>query len=173
MAKVGKSAEDCVSPLLPGAPPPRAPSDLSPSERRNWARITATLPSDWITDSNSFLLKQLVRHVGHADWLAIDVSRCREDLAEARQRVASTTGEEPAGRKAQARERATLASLERLLHRLLRAVGSETDRAARLATKLKITQQAKYFRSDCRRFCDRDAYTQALGRLAGRSPPVE
>src|SRR4051794_18011492 len=99
MAKTGrKSAEDRGSPLLPGAPPPRPPSDLSPSERKIWTTIVGTLPSDWVTSANSFLLKQLVRHVHNGDWLAIDVSRCRQDLAEARQRV-----EEAADLKARTR----------------------------------------------------------------------
>jgi hypothetical protein len=144
MAKVGrKSADDRVSPLLPGAPPPRAPSDLSPSERKIWTRIVSTLPSDWISDTNSFLLRQLCRHVSNGDLLAIDISRCRDDITQARKREA-----EAADLKARARERAQLLSIERSLHRLLRAHGSESDRAMRLATKLKITMKAKYFRND-------------------------
>jgi hypothetical protein len=144
MTKMGrKSAEDRGSPILPGAPPPPPPGDLTEPEREIWSQITNTLPSDWISDTNAFLLRQLCRHVSNGDLLAVDISRCREEIAEARQRKAVTS--EP---KAKARERTQVLALERSLLRLLRAHGYESDHAMRLATKLKITMKSKYFRND-------------------------
>jgi hypothetical protein len=143
MTKMGrKSAEDRSSPILPGAPPP-PPGDLSEPERDIWTRIVGTLPSDWISPSNSFLLTQLCRHTRNGDLLAIDIGRCRAEITDARQRLADA--DDP---KAKARERAQLSAIERSLYRLLRAHGNESDHAMRLATKLKLTMKSRYQRND-------------------------
>jgi hypothetical protein len=143
MGRGRKSADSQANPLVPGTWPD-PPPELEPTEAAIWNRVVRALPQDWINPANSPLMKQFVRHVANTDLLALDVSRCREEIAGVREREADATGDA----KAVTRARTDRAALERALHRLMRMVGAETDRATRLATKLKITLQSRYSRSD-------------------------
>jgi hypothetical protein len=143
MGRGRKSPEALANPLVPGTWPD-PPPELEPTEAVIWNRVVRALPQDWINPANSPLMKQYVRHVANTDLLAGDISICRQEIAEARRREADATGDA----KAVTRARTDRAALERGLHRLMRMVGAETDRATRLGTKLKLTLQSRYSRSD-------------------------
>src|SRR4051812_7691912 len=92
MARGRKSAEALANPLVPGTWPD-PPPELEPAEVVIWNRVVRALPQDWINPANSPLMKQYVRHVANTDLLALDVSRCREEIAEAHQREADAASD--------------------------------------------------------------------------------
>ena len=127
MIKRGRwSAEDQRA-VVPGTkvPPPKPPPELNDIERDIWASIVAKLPSNWFTGECQPLLKELVRHIRIAD-------RLTRDLAKVEEALDKLTRESP-----------EFEALTRDYHALLRAHGYQSERVGNLATKLRISPQAK------------------------------
>ena len=127
-------AEAAVVPGTRQPPPP----ELNEAESATWRTIVERLPADWFTAENYPLLKELCRHIGHADALSIDIENARRELA-----ILASSGvcfedaaEEIARRKA---IRAATADY----HAVLRLHAYQTERIGNLATKLRLSQQAR------------------------------
>lgn len=135
-----------LMPIVPGACIP-APSDLSTSEQRRWVEVAGSLPSDWFGPGNAMLLKQYVRHAGFADELAQDIKRLRNALK------TETNSKE-------------LRRAEIALRHALRSHGFQSQRLVSLATKMKLSQQSRYSRSDA-------AYSNASDGGAALKRPWE
>ena len=62
---------------LPGRP---EPDDLNEPEQTIWENLTYRLPAEWFVGATEPLLKQLVRHIHHADLLAGEIRRAEPEL---------------------------------------------------------------------------------------------
>lgn len=118
---------------------PDPPPELRDREAAVWRRIVGRLPPDWIAADNEPLLKELCRHVIHADDLSARLEDTRQAMAELREMV--RTGGVIDVQTLQARE--TLVELSKLEMSLLRAHGYQSERIGNLATKLRLTNQAQ------------------------------
>lgn len=119
--------------VIPGARAP-APPELEPEAVPLWVEIVNRLPADWVVSENKVLLREYCRHALYADAFARDIAAVRAQLDEL------AVGLQP--------DRATLtlvATTTEKLHELHRMHGFETDRLVTLATKMRFTQQSKYF----------------------------
>jgi len=125
------SRQDALSPLIPGKRRP-PPAELDEREAKIWRDITARLPIDWFTTDNAPLLKELCRHIRHADDLSIDLALARAAVDEIRK-----TPEPPSTKK-------LLEEAEKGYRVLLRAHGFQSERIGNLSTKLRLTNQARY-----------------------------
>jgi hypothetical protein len=118
-------------PLIPGTERrPSPPAQLDTRERRIWSAITARLPADWITAEAQPMLKELVRHIRIADDLWVDLAQARAAIDELR--------------KAPEPDAESVAEATREYRAVLRAHGYQTERIGNLATKLRLTPQARY-----------------------------
>lgn len=98
-----------------------------------WRSITGKLPSDWFAPETIPMLKELCRHIRHADDLAVDLSITRTAIAEVRASETLTIPE----------RLAAVAEGSKTMERLLRAHGYQSERIGNLGTKLRLTNQAK------------------------------
>jgi hypothetical protein len=133
--KQGKwSAEDQRS-VAPEAtlPPPEPPPELEPPEAAIWRAITGKLPGDWFAPETVPMLKELCRHVRHADDLALDLAATRAGIAAVRDDQTMTMVE----------RLAAIGEASKTMERLLRAHGYQSERIGNLGTKLRLTNQAK------------------------------
>jgi hypothetical protein len=103
------------------APPP---ADLSPTQRKIWRDIVASVDRDWFNDVTP-LLTELCAHIDYARMIAGAIEQVRAKLAEL-----------PLGSK---EER----SFSRQLASLLRSHGKQSAAIAHLSTKLRLTPQAR------------------------------
>jgi hypothetical protein len=127
-----------VTPIIPGNERrPSPPAQLDTRERRIWSAITARLPADWITAEAQPMLKELVRHIGIADDLWVDLAQARAAIDEIRKAL------EP--------DAELLAEATREYRAVLRAHGYQTERIGNLSTKLRLTPQARYAPSTAKR----------------------
>lgn len=119
-------------------PPPEPPPELEPIEADIWRSITVKLPGDWFAPETVPMLKELCRHIRHADDLA-------RDLAAARAGIASLQGEDVTkGIPYTLAERLMMmGEASKTMERLLRAHGYQSERIGNLATKLRLTNQSK------------------------------
>jgi hypothetical protein len=110
-------------PIIPSrrAPPP---ADLSPSQRKIWREIVASVDRDWFNDVTP-LLTELVCHVSYAREIAGAIEQVRAQLVGL-----------PLGSK---EERA----MSRQLASLMRQHGRQSSSIASLSTKLRLTPQAR------------------------------
>ncbi len=135
--KQGKwSAEDQRG-VAPEArlPPPEPPAELEPPERVIWRAITSKLPGDWFAPETVPMLQELCRHIRHANDLALDLAAARAGLK------ALQDGD---GALLTIAERmALMGEGSKTMERLLRAHGYQSERIGNLATKLRLTNQAK------------------------------
>ena len=120
--------------IVPGRREPPPPT-LNLAEAAIWREIVERLPSDWFTAENRPLLKELCRHIGHADALSADVAQVRATLAELAQSADDDSG-------AEARRKAVNKATSNY-HALLRLHAFQTERIGNLATKLRLSQQAR------------------------------
>lgn len=118
---------------------PEPPPELREQEAAVWRRITGRLPPDWIAADNEPLLKELCRHVIHADELSARLEDTRQAMAGLRELI--KTGGVIDVQTLQARE--TLIELSKIEMSLLRAHGYQSERIGNLATKLRLTNQAQ------------------------------
>jgi hypothetical protein len=125
------SAAAASSPLIPGKRRP-APPELDAREAKIWTEIARRLPDNWFTTDNAPLLKELCRHIRHADDLATDLALARAAVNEIR----ATPQRDPVGK--------LLAEAKKELYSLMRLHGYQSERIGNLATKLRLTNQARY-----------------------------
>lgn len=135
MPKRGRWSPEDQRRVAPEAllPPPEPPPELEPIEADIWRSITGKLPGDWFAAETTPMLRELCRHIRYANDLAVELSIMRTTLV-------------------QIREQETLMIVERLaavaegskaMTALLRAHGYQSERIGNLATKLRLTNQAK------------------------------
>lgn len=118
---------------------PDPPPELRDPEAAVWRRIVGRLPADWIAADNEPLLKELCRHVIHADELSARLEETRQAMVALRELV--RTGGVIDVQTLQARE--TLVELSKVEMGLLRAHGYQSERIGNLATKLRLTNQSQ------------------------------
>jgi hypothetical protein len=122
-------------PIVPGTPaaPPEPPPELSEIEAGIWREIAAKMPAGWFTADNAPLLKELCRHIRHADELAADLEVVRDALARAvdRKTVDPVLIEQ-------------FLELQKARIAIMRAHGYQSERIGNLATKLRLTNQSRY-----------------------------
>jgi hypothetical protein len=122
------------SAVIPGAREP-APPDMEPAAAVFWEAIVNRLPADFFPSETIPLLKGYCRHACYADKFAREIVEQREALA---QLVAAGVNDDDIDTiKLLAKLRVSLLELHKL-H------GAETDHAASLATKLRLTNQSRY-----------------------------
>ena len=132
------SAAAALSPIIPGTTKrPSPPAHLDARERAIWSKITASLTADWFTASNAPMFTELCRHIRHADDLSTDLARARATIDGIRKQPEPDTE--------------VLAEATKEYHSLLRAHGYQSERLGNLATKLRLTPQARYAPSTAQR----------------------
>ena len=132
MSGRGRKAQSAVAPLVPGQRPP-PPPELNEAEAAIWAGIVASLPESWFRPDTRVLLKELCRHVHHADDLSCDIDALRAEVR------AVTVGSFEDGARSSALDRTTAA-----LHTTMRLHALQSERIGNLATKLRMTNQSRY-----------------------------
>jgi hypothetical protein len=127
-----------VDPIIPGrSKRPAAPSELDAREQQIWRDITRRLPAEWFTSDNMPLLKELCRHIRHADDLSVDLALARAAIDELRKTP------EPSAE--------SLAAATQEYRAVLRAHGFQSERIGNLSTKLRLTPQSRYAPSTAKR----------------------
>jgi hypothetical protein len=111
-----RTVTNSTPPIIPGERP-SPPAELSPAQQAIWAAIVARLPLGWFTGENLPMLRELVRHIDFANWLAVDIEEARASPGDPKDRLA-----------------------------LLRAHGYQTERIGNLSTKLRLTKASRYTR---------------------------
>jgi hypothetical protein len=125
-------------PIIPGNERrPSPPVQLDAHERAIWTKITARLPAEWFTAESQPMLKELCRHIRSADDLSADLALARTAIDAIRKTP------EPSA------ESLTAATQE--YRAVLRAHGYQSERIGNLATKLRLTPQARYAPSTAKR----------------------
>jgi hypothetical protein len=107
-----------LAPIIPGQRPP-VPDDLNEAEQTIWENLTYRLPAEWFVGATDPLLKQLVRHIHHADLLAGEIRRAEPELGTDAKRWAA-------------------------FRAMSRAFGYQSDKIAMLSTKLRLCPSSKY-----------------------------
>jgi hypothetical protein len=100
------------------------PADLSPTQRKIWRDIVASVDRDWFNDVTP-LLTELCAHIDYGGMLREGIEQVRARLAEVE--VASKEWK----------------ILSRHLASLLRAHGKQSSAVANLSTKLRLTPQTR------------------------------
>lgn len=125
--------------VVPGtriAPPP----ELNQAESAIWRTIVERLPADWFTAENTPLLKELCRHIGHADALSQDIAAVREELSD----LAGLTLDDLAAAEMTLADRAkAVKAATANYHALLRLHAFQTERIGNLSTKMRLSQQTR------------------------------
>jgi hypothetical protein len=119
-------------PIIPGSPRkrPPPPQELDPREIKVWRDIVRSLPADWFTAGNQFLLKELCRHIRLSDDTMVDIGRERAAVDEV---MAMPKPPTKLLIEALKKYRAALQS-----HAL------QSAQIASLSTKLRLTPQSRY-----------------------------
>jgi hypothetical protein len=140
MRKTGMwSAEDQRA-VVPGRKRPLAPpAELDEPERVIWASIVAKLPGDWFAPESVPLLQELCRHIRNANELTGEMGEIRDEIA------VLAKGFDPVvmGSDVVEGRKEARAKLRSRLHSLMRDHGYQSERIGNLATKLRLTNQAK------------------------------
>jgi hypothetical protein len=110
--------------------PPEPPE---PPEADIWRSITGQLPGDWFAPEVTPMLKELCRHIRHADDLALDLAATRAGIAAVREDPSLSLTE----------RMAAIGEASKTMERLLRSHGYQSERIGNLGTKLRLTNQAK------------------------------
>jgi hypothetical protein len=121
-------------------PPPEPPPELEPVEADIWRSITAKLPGDWFAPETVPMLKELCRHIRHANDLAVDLSLARYAIQALRDDPKAGAAGIP---YTLAERLAMISEASKSMERLLRTHGYQSERIGNLATKLRLTNQAK------------------------------
>jgi hypothetical protein len=121
-ARGPKSVAARLGPIIPAARP-APPPDLEEDEAAEWLKITATLPPNWFSSENFCLLRELCRHIRFARDLAKRISELRHS---------ETLDDDGTAQ----------------LLKLMRAHGVQSERIGTISTKLRLTQQSRFKRSD-------------------------
>jgi hypothetical protein len=114
-------------------PPPEPPPELEPPEADVWRSITSKLPGDWFAPETLPMLRELCRHSRYANDLARELSTARAAIAAVRDDETMSIAE----------RMAALEAGTKTMSALLRSHGYQTERLANIATKLRLTNQAK------------------------------
>jgi hypothetical protein len=147
-----RTVTDSTPPLIPGQRM-SAPPELSPEQAATWDQIVASLPQGWITPGSAPLLKELCRHVDHADRLSADIARVQAQHLELTTGAIAPSADSRIS-KLSRQVRAHLFSLMRL-HKL------QSDAIGRLSQKLRLTKLSQY---------TRDAESAAIAARNGAGP---
>jgi hypothetical protein len=133
--KQGRWSPDDQRKVAPEArlPPPEPPPELEAREAYIWREITGKLPGDWFAPETTPMLKELCRHIRHADDLAIEMAEMRAAIESVKQSETMTIVE----------RMAAIAQGSKAMAAMLRAHGYQSERIGNLATKLRLTNQAK------------------------------
>jgi hypothetical protein len=127
-----------AGPIIPGNERrPSPPAQLDTHERRIWSAITASVPAEWFTAESLPMLKELCRHIRNADDLTADRAVARAAVDEIRKQPQPDSEE--------------LAAATQEYRAILRAHGYQSERIGNLATKLRLTPQARYAPSTAKR----------------------
>lgn len=125
--------------VVPGtriAPPP----ELNQAESVIWRTIVERLPADWFTAENTPLLKELCRHIGHADALSQDIASVRAELAD----LAGLSLDDLAAAEMSLADRAKAVKAATAgYHALLRLHAFQTEQIGNLSTKMRLSQQTR------------------------------
>jgi hypothetical protein len=117
-------------PIIPGITKrPAVPPELDARERTIWRRITARLPTDWVT-SGALLFVELCRHVAFANTLKEDIALARAAIEEFRKT------QEPTSK--------LLLDATKDYRALLRLHALESQQIGVLSTRLRLTPQSRY-----------------------------
>jgi hypothetical protein len=116
---------------------PSPPAQLDARERAIWIKITARLPVEWFTAETQPMLVELCRHIRIADDLSADRVVARAAIDEIRKQSQPDT-------------EALVAAMQEY-RAVLRAHGYQSERISSLATKLRLTPQARYAPSTAKR----------------------
>jgi hypothetical protein len=124
--------------VIPGSERrPSPPAQLDARERAIWTKITTRLTAEWFTAETQPMLTELCRHIRIADDLSTDRVLARAAIDEIRKTP------EP--------DAEALAAATQEYRAVLRAHGYQTERIGNLATKLRLTPQARYAPSSAKR----------------------
>jgi hypothetical protein len=127
-----------AGPIIPGNERrPSPPAQLDARERAIWSKITARLTAEWFTAETQPMLTELCRHIRNADDLRADLALARAAIDEIRKTP------EP--------DAEALATATQEYRAVLRAHGYQSERIGNLATKLRLTPQARYAPSTAKR----------------------
>lgn len=152
MVKPGRKTPDeyrAENVLIPGYREP-APDDLEPGAKVLWEEVVTRLPADFFTSETLPLLKGYCRHFNFADHFARDITALRATIE-----ALETSGSPSAIKK--------LPKLRNQLYDLHKMHGYETDHATQCATKLRLTNQARYVPSN--------AASKARSATPAKPPP--
>jgi hypothetical protein len=141
-SKTGRLSSDDQRLVVSDRPPikpPDAPPELDVPEARIWRSIVTKLPGDWFPPECIPLLKEMCRHIRHADDLAMEMAMVRT-LSEAVNKPSGSDGPEF---WTVADRMKAIGEGSKVMERLLRMHGYQTERIGNLATKLRLTNQAK------------------------------
>lgn len=125
---------------IPGARAP-VPPDLEPEAAELWVEIVNRLPADWVVSENKVLLREYCRHAFYANQFAKQIEEANATLNVLHARSGQVA-------KGSRQERDRLKAIEEGLGRLYdlhKQHGYQTDRLVSLATKMRFTQQSRYF----------------------------
>lgn len=125
--------------VVPGTRTP-PPPELNAAEAATWRSIVERLPADWFTAENTPLLKELCRHIGHADALSRDIEAVRGELAA----LSGLGADDLAAAEMSLADRAKAIKAARAdYHALLRLHSFQTERIGNLSTKMRLSQQTR------------------------------
>jgi hypothetical protein len=116
---------------------PSPPAQLDARERAIWTKITARLTAEWFTAETQPMLTELCRHIRNADDLTADLAVARAAVDEIRKQPQPDAEE--------------LVTATQEYRAVLRAHGYQSERIGNLATKLRLTPQARYAPSTAKR----------------------
>ena len=125
--------------VVPGTRVP-PPPELNLAEAATWREIVERLPADWFTAENRPLLKELCRHIGHADALSVDIEAARVELAD----LKKIGPDELAAIGMSSMElRKAIRAVTGDYHARLRLHAFQTERIGNLSTKMRLSQQTR------------------------------
>lgn len=126
--------------IIPGNRAP-VPPDLEPEAAVLWEEVVNRLPADWFTAETRPLLREYCRHALYAEIFAREIAAMRVTLNELRHTLYADKVKlvkDPAVSK-------EIDAKTHELHELHKMHGYESNLLMQLATKLRLTQQSRYF----------------------------
>jgi len=136
-----------VGPVIPGRPPP-APDGLEPDVADVWRALAARMPVDWFTPETFPVLTELCRHVVYAREIAAQIAAVRAKFV------------------AEGKDILTDPRCCQVLGTLKQQHATQSDRIARLSTKLRLTLTSRYDE----RAADRQVRNHAVSIVPKTSP---
>ena len=126
---------------IPGARAP-VPPDLEPEAAELWVEIVNRLPADWVVSENKVLLREYCRHAYYANGFAKQIEAVNAELTA----LHVGSGKVAKGSRQERDRLKAIAVGTDYLNDLYKQHGFQTDRLVQLATKMRFTQQSRYFK---------------------------